>query len=309
MGKLKKEKKVITNSPITLTKTFKSASYHLFLYMITQFLVMFFVVIGFAIDYMISNYKLLSMQYTSEQMATRTLAVVVQERIGSIYVATLLISGALTIYMLYKRLAKDEERLQIKKISFVELSTYLGLGVLLNLMISGLLNAISSFTTLESSETLTTALQQVLECNFFVVLLAIGIIAPIVEELTFRYGIFGPISKVSPKLAIAISGLVFGLIHANLVQSTYATLLGFLFAFVYYKSKNLTYTIILHIAINSSSVICSKLFASEFEGLTVCTFVALVMVLVSALLNLMNKKKQAIEENMQNLVEKVPQKQ
>ncbi|MCB4235379.1 CPBP family intramembrane metalloprotease [Kaistella anthropi] len=74
------------------------------------------------------------------------------------------------------------------------------------------------------------------------------IMAPIFEEIVFR-GIIqkGLINKgTKPGVAIAISSIVFGLVHGNPWQFVGAVLLGSVLGFVYYKTKSLLLPIFLH---------------------------------------------------------------
>lgn len=83
------------------------------------------------------------------------------------------------------------------------------------------------------------------------------IMAPIFEEIVFR-GIIqkGLINKgTKPGVAIAISSIVFGLVHGNPWQFVGAVLLGSVLGFVYYKTKSLLLPILLH-AFNN---LCSSL--------------------------------------------------
>ncbi len=82
--------------------------------------------------------------------------------------------------------------------------------------------------------------------NFFIVVIC----APIMEELLFRKMIVDRTAKYGEGVAVVFSGLLFGLFHGNLVQFAYAFLLGAFFAFIYIKTKNIKYTIFLHMLIN-----------------------------------------------------------
>lgn len=82
--------------------------------------------------------------------------------------------------------------------------------------------------------------------NLFVVVIC----APIMEELLFRKAIIDRTSAYGEGVSIVFSGLLFGLFHGNLVQFAYAFLLGAFFGFIYIKTKNIVYPIILHICIN-----------------------------------------------------------
>ena len=81
-------------------------------------------------------------------------------------------------------------------------------------------------------------------------LLIVVIAAPIMEELLFRKFIIDRTSKYGEGVAIVLSGLMFGLFHGNLGQFSYAFFLGIFFGFIYIKTRNIVYTIILHTIVN-----------------------------------------------------------
>ncbi len=74
--------------------------------------------------------------------------------------------------------------------------------------------------------------------------------APVVEELLFRKLLIDRIHRYGNRTAIIISGLLFGLFHGNFTQFFYATLIGFLFAYVYTSTGKIQYTILLHMLLN-----------------------------------------------------------
>lgn len=75
------------------------------------------------------------------------------------------------------------------------------------------------------------------------------------EEIIFRRCICNWF--YNEKVGIFASAFAFGLAHMNLIQSTYAFLLGLILAYLYKKKNNLTVPTIIHIAINCSSVLFS----------------------------------------------------
>lgn len=85
-----------------------------------------------------------------------------------------------------------------------------------------------------------------LPVNLFIVVIC----APIMEELLFRKTLIDRTAQFGEGIAILFSGLTFGLFHGNLVQFGYAFLLGVFFGFLYIKTRNITYTIILHMITN-----------------------------------------------------------
>ena len=143
---------------------------------------------------------------------------------------------------------------------------------------------------IQANQTLEQSLNSILNNNPALVMISAGFFVPIMEEFVFRYGICGSIAKKNKLCGIIVSALIFGVLHGNLIQSTYAFLLGLLFAFIYVQSGNLIYPILLHIGINFSSSVAGTLFENEYIGMSVCIGITLVMILMSVLLQMIMKK-------------------
>lgn len=81
--------------------------------------------------------------------------------------------------------------------------------------------------------------------------------APIFEEILFRGIILkGMLNhRISPAVAIAINGVIFGSAHMNPWQFVGAGILGAIFGFVYYRTKSLFIPIILHATNNIVSYV------------------------------------------------------
>ncbi|MFD1363433.1 CPBP family intramembrane glutamic endopeptidase [Lentibacillus salinarum] len=89
---------------------------------------------------------------------------------------------------------------------------------------------------------------------FFMVITAI--VAPILEEIIFRKIIFGELYKrMNFFLAAALSALVFGFIHGEPEHILVYASMGFVFAFLYVQTKRIIVPIVVHMAMNSISVI------------------------------------------------------
>ncbi len=81
-------------------------------------------------------------------------------------------------------------------------------------------------------------------------ILVMVILAPLMEELICRKLLLDRIGRYGEKLAVLVSGLVFGLLHQNLYQFFYAFALGSVFAYVYLRTGKLRYPVIFHGIIN-----------------------------------------------------------
>ena len=88
--------------------------------------------------------------------------------------------------------------------------------------------------------------------NTIITIIYACILGPIAEELMFR-GVSQAYlvrSNAHAAVVICFQALLFGIAHMNLVQSSYAFLLGLFLGFLRYKSGNLRITIFAHIVFN-----------------------------------------------------------
>lgn len=93
--------------------------------------------------------------------------------------------------------------------------------------------------------------------------IAIFVIAPVAEEITFRGLIMTKLRKVfSAPIAILVSALLFGLIHfmaGGVVTVIHAFLGGLIFALVYEKTQSILPAIVAHFFANIGGVLVSTL--------------------------------------------------
>jgi membrane protease YdiL (CAAX protease family) len=103
-------------------------------------------------------------------------------------------------------------------------------------------------------------LQEVLETGtIYQTIFIMVICAPIIEEIMFRKILIDRLHKYGDAVAIVVSALMFGLYHGNITQFVYATLIGLVLGYVYAKSGNIRYSIILHMIINFIGSVLSQL--------------------------------------------------
>lgn len=97
---------------------------------------------------------------------------------------------------------------------------------------------------------LESALESVLVEPSAMVILTTVILAPIVEEYTFRYFTLNKLRKYGDKTAIIVTAVLFGLFHMNFEQCIYATAIGLVLGYVVCKTGRVRYSIILHMLLN-----------------------------------------------------------
>lgn len=108
-----------------------------------------------------------------------------------------------------------------------------------------------------SNDILNIATSNEVWCNVLVMVL----LAPIAEELLFRKLLIDRTVKYGEGISILFSALFFGLFHGNLNQFAYAFVIGGIFAFIYVKTRNIKYTIFIHMLLNFlGSVVSLALF-------------------------------------------------
>ena len=92
---------------------------------------------------------------------------------------------------------------------------------------------------------------------------AVGILAPLAEEVVFRGAILrtllGIMSKKNHWVAIMISAAIFGIVHANLAQFINALLMGLILGWMYYRTKSLVPGILLHWVNNTMAYVLSNI--------------------------------------------------
>lgn len=107
--------------------------------------------------------------------------------------------------------------------------------------------------------------------NFFagglwVEILASCVVVPIAEELLFRGSILKRVSMISDeKVGVLCSALLFGVIHMNLVQFIYATLLGALLAVIVVRTRRVSLAVIGHASANLIAVLRAETGVLDFS--------------------------------------------
>lgn len=170
---------------------------------------------------------------------------------------------ALPSYYLIYRKRKQELMtfVSVRGIGFISIPVLILLGLSVNFIIEWLLSLASEIDFLAPIFERYEMLAQMITGGGFVMsLLTVGIIGPIFEEILFRGLIFGELRKITKvRTALFIQAVLFGVYHLNIIQSSYAFVIGILLGFVYYRSNSIVAPVLVHATINSSTVILSQL--------------------------------------------------
>jgi membrane protease YdiL (CAAX protease family) len=140
------------------------------------------------------------------------------------------------------------------------------------------------------------------ETNTVLLVLALVITAPLIEEILFRGMIFNELKQIMPVVsALIIQGLFFGIYHLNIVQFIYCSFLGIMFGLLYNWTQNLWVPVILHFTNNLLAVVAMKQPVTESPD-NPNFFVFLISLIITVLLCLYFFKRREKPDNRENVL-------
>lgn len=125
---------------------------------------------------------------------------------------------------------------------------------------------VSNLTSLFSTNYVQDSVQELIAYPFVVRLLIIAVLPACVEEFVFRGLIYHSYRKNGILGAAVLSGLVFGLMHLNINQLSYALLMGIVFALLVEVTGSMYSSMLAHFAANSYSIIMMQLVSMTSGG-------------------------------------------
>lgn len=214
-----------------LLKTIRNLAFYLCLYTIIQFLM--------GIVFGIINFS--SMQGMTTDEANTFMQ-------GYIYFLTGI--AAIFTLIIYAIVLKIRKRNIIKVCKFNKLGIK---DVIYTILISLGISILScSLVTILQDKFEYNVGENLSNANNIVLTLFIAIVLiPIFEEILFRGLIFNDLrSKYNIVVAVVIQGLIFGIMHGNIIQGTYTVILGVILSMIYIWTDSIYACIIGHITYN-----------------------------------------------------------
>ncbi len=171
-------------------------------------------------------------------------------------IPNILISEAMLIVPTFLMLLLGKEKvtdvLGIRKIKW---STFFGV-VAFTMASSPLVTLVNLVSQLFVDNTVSANSAQFLSIHPLLLIFFVGILAPVCEEVVFRGAIFGGLKKEGNVFkAILASGLLFGLLHMNINQASYAFVIGILLGFLVEATGSIFSSILFHVLVNSTNAI------------------------------------------------------
>ncbi len=171
--------------------------------------------------------------------------------------------GILLVFplMFFSKLNNSNYKITIKKYNFrkinfksVIISILIGLIVfILNIFISSFFSFILTLLGY-SYGTGVGVVTQATWGNFFLSLFLVAFLPAVCEEFTHRGLLLYGYKKLGIKKAVILSGLLFGLLHLNIGQFFYATIIGIILAIITFYSRSIFPAMIIHFINNGLNV-------------------------------------------------------
>jgi len=190
----------------------------------------------------------------SAAMSPEEITALVMEKID--IQVPLLISMLLTLFIVFLLQHKKWKEEQFWKTggfkpALIPILIVLGIG--LNLFTSGIASLIEGLGLFPEHAKI---IGLTLSGNIWMQIVCVGLLAPIVEEIIFRGILLGRMrKKMNPVLAIFLQGLFFAVIHGNLLQGTYAFVLGVVLGLTIVWLRSIWAGFCIHTVFNMVSII------------------------------------------------------
>lgn len=173
-----------------------------------------------------------------------------------------------------------------ERLSILETITLLFMGAALSQVMNLILGIFSQVLDYQSYSDSMSAMTE--EMSLWLQIFWMGMIAPFAEEVVFRWLVFLRLEDYYKRgWAIVISGILFGICHWNCLQAIYASVLGFVFAYILDMCGNRWSSVLLHIGANVWSLVFPiygmYLIETEQTGILLLLFIALLAILVVGL--------------------------
>lgn len=150
--------------------------------------------------------------------------------------------------------------------------------------------------------------------NIFLMLIAVGLCAPIIEELLFRGLIYNAIKKIIKTLtckqtkatkyftvitAAVVTSFLFGIYHGNILQAIYSGVLSLFMVYVYEKSSSIIASVIVHSLFNLSGISATimSVFFGKFETLIISIVIVCLSVTMIYIVSRANRQEIQNGEN------------
>lgn len=153
-------------------------------------------------------------------------------------------------YCWYRRMVVIKTEIRTRLFQWKNIGLIVLLAIGNNLLISGAMDLLLPHLG-KLGENYIDMMNNLFESNVILIFISSIILAPISEELIFRGVIMKKARDVFPfAVANVIQALLFGVMHGNIIQGSYAFVLGLSLGYVTYKFETILPAILIHCMLN-----------------------------------------------------------
>lgn len=212
---------------------------------------------------------------------------VFQNSFGIIFVELLAVVLPFGIMAFVNRKKYASSLIPSKHIKFSELCLWVGFGMLCCVgadYIVAILMTISETLGFELTQSETAEPNSVFACVISVI--STAVVPALCEEFAMRCCSLGLLKKYGKSLGVIGVSIVFGLLHGNLIQFVFATLVGLILGFVTIKTDSIIPAILIHGFNNGMSAVSTVLeYAFGTDAGTNANFVLFVFWIVAGIVS------------------------
>jgi len=202
----------------------------------------------------------------------------------------------LIMFPQFKKEWKKENFWSFGTVKPIYILLYLIFGISFNTVVVGIMNMLP---TMPQQPT-----DGMIGNNLILEIIAIGLLAPIVEEIIYRGIVQKRLTKMlKVPVALVLQALIFAVIHFHLVQGTYAFIFGIIVGLIYIWSGSIWSAIVVHIAFNSMSVIMTNILGDTEINLVYLGIAAVAGLAISIVCMVVLAKKRVIVDNIDEEIE------
>ena len=133
--------------------------------------------------------------------------------------------------------------------------------------------------------------------------IAVVIMAPLVEELTFRGFVYTRLKQGMKKwIAVIVTSLLFGMVHGTIIWAMYTFVFSLCLIYIFEKTNSLWTSILFHFAFNLAGMLLSSIpkLAEKMDGIVwmIGSFVVVIVATGWFVLVTKNSKKEVLEETV-----------
>lgn len=186
----------------------------------------------------------------------QALDIAAQTQVPFILALSALIGLPIYFLLVYLRKASWSELVFQKLLTWRQAAGLFFLGILLNQAASWFLYLLQSIPALENifQSYLQSMDAMTMRSDPRQMILLMGIVVPVYEEVLFRGLVFSEFAKMAPvKTALVAQALIFGVWHGTLIQGIYAFLLGIVLGRLYLKHRSVWASAAVHCGFNMAS--------------------------------------------------------